>query len=344
MARATVDRLHRVPERVPLLEKDLGEYAPIVGPEVVERIQALAEPLRGCRVLHINATAYGGGVAEILATHVPLLRSVGIDADWQVLRGSDEFFGITKEVHNGLQGADVDWSSRKQRVYLEHVLDNALRLEGEWDFVVAHDPQPVAFRSFLRDSELGSAGTKWIWRCHIDLTDANPSVWEFFRPYVEMHDASVWTMKEFVPDSLSMDRVVEGHPSIDPREFYADPPGALLTAGEHKGYGLSLAIEILGGILSGTGAARPTPGPVQNGTLIICLDPARFLAAGDFHAQVAQLFGFVRSAPLAPGSKEILVPGEPEARLERERRAVGVPLDDETWRQLRECASEAGVA
>ena len=74
----------------------------------------------------------------------------------------------------------------------------------------------MAFRSFLRDSELGSAGTKWIWRCHIDLTDANPSVWEFFRPYVEMHDASVWTMKEFVPDSLSMDRVVEGHPSIDP--------------------------------------------------------------------------------------------------------------------------------
>jgi trehalose synthase len=96
------------------------------------------------------------------------------------------------------------------------VLDNALRLEGEWDFVVAHDPQPVAFRSFLRDSELGSGGTKWIWRCHIDLTDANPTVWEFFRPYVEMHDASVWTMKEFVPDSLSMDRVVEAHPSIDP--------------------------------------------------------------------------------------------------------------------------------
>jgi trehalose synthase len=216
MARATVDRLHRVPERVPLLEKDLGEYAPIVGPEVVERIKEQAAPLRGCRVLHINATAYGGGVAEVLATHVPLLRSVGIDAEWQVLRGSDEFFGITKEVHNGLQGADIDWSSRKQRVYLEHVLDNALRLEGEWDFVIAHDPQPVALRSYVRDSSLRSSDTKWVWRCHIDLTDANPSVWEFFRPYVELHDASVWTLKEFVPDSLSMDRVVECHPSIDP--------------------------------------------------------------------------------------------------------------------------------
>ena len=205
-----------MPERVPLLEKSLTEYVSVVGPEAVERIEAAAAPLRGSRMLHINATAYGGGVAELLATHVPLLRSVGIDAEWQVIRGSDEFFGITKEVHNGLQGADVDWSARKQRVYLEHVLDNALRLEGDWDFVITHDPQPLALRSFVRESELGSSA-KWVWRCHIDLTDANPSVWEFFRPYVEMHDASVWTMKEFIPDSLSMDRVLQCSPSIDPQ-------------------------------------------------------------------------------------------------------------------------------
>lgn len=201
---------------MPLLEKSLGEYEAIVGAEAVERIETLAAPLRGSRVLHINATAYGGGVAELLATHVPLLRSLGIDADWQVIRGSDEFFSLTKEVHNALQGSDVDWSSRKQRVYLEHVLDNALRLEGEWDFIVTHDPQPLALRSFVRDSPLGTSDAKWIWRCHIDLTDANPGVWEFFRPYVEMHDASVWTLKDFVPDSLSMDRVVEAWPSIDP--------------------------------------------------------------------------------------------------------------------------------
>jgi trehalose synthase len=200
---------------VPLLEKSLGDYAPIVGPEVLERIEALAAPLRGCRVLHINATAYGGGVAEVLSTHVPLLRSVGIDAEWQVIRAGDEFFGITKEVHNGFQGADIDWSTRKQRIYLEYILDNATRLEGDWDFIVTHDPQPLALRSFMRESPLGS-GAKWIWRCHIDLTDANRGVWEFFRPYVEMHDASIWTLKEFAPDSLSMDRVVEAWPSIDP--------------------------------------------------------------------------------------------------------------------------------
>ncbi len=134
-----------------------------------------------------------------------------------------------------------------------------------------------------------------------------------------------------------------GQPSTDPREYYADPPGVLLPAAEHKGYGLALAIEILAGILSGTGAARPTPGPVQNGTLIICLDPARFLPLAEFHRQVAALFEFVRSAPLAAGAKEILIPGEPEARLEQERRTAGVPLDDETWRQLLECAAEVGV-
>ena len=134
-----------------------------------------------------------------------------------------------------------------------------------------------------------------------------------------------------------------GEPSTDPREYYADPPGSLLTAGEHKGYGLSLVIEILAGILSGTGAARPTPGPVRNGTLMMCLDPKRFLPLADFHAQVATLFEFVRSAPLAAGAKEILIPGEPEERTLAERRANGVPLDDETWRQIRECATEVGV-
>jgi uncharacterized oxidoreductase len=135
-----------------------------------------------------------------------------------------------------------------------------------------------------------------------------------------------------------------GQPSTDPREYYADPPGSLLTAGEHKGYGLSLAIEVLAGILSGSGAARGAgAGPVQNGTLMICLDPARFLPLADFHAQLADLVAFVRSAPLAAGAREILIPGEPEARTAAERRAGGIPLDDETWRQIRECAAERRV-
>ncbi len=204
-------------ERVPLLEKDLDQYADVAGPAVIDEIRAAAAPLEGARVLHLSATPYGGGVAELLATHVPLLRDVGLEADWQVLYGSDEFFAVTKQIHNGLQGADVTWTPQMQRIYLERVLDNALMLEGDWDFVVVHDPQPAAMLHFLRDHPgLASDGTKWLWRCHIDLTVANPTVWEFLRPFVELHDASVWTMEEFVPASLKMDRVRHLPPCIDP--------------------------------------------------------------------------------------------------------------------------------
>jgi trehalose synthase len=203
-------------ERVPLLDKSLDDYAAVVEPGTLERIRALAEPLRGARVLHVNATAYGGGVAELLATHVALLQDIGIDAEWQVIHGSDEFFAVTKTVHNGLQGADIEWTQPMERVYLERVLDNALLIEGDWDFVVIHDPQPAALRDYVRARGLSPEDTKWIWRCHIDLTDANARVFEFFRPFIEQYDASVWTMPQFVPSSLSMERIVFAPPCIDP--------------------------------------------------------------------------------------------------------------------------------
>jgi trehalose synthase len=201
-------------ERVPLLAKELDDYADVVEPGTIERIRALAEPLRGARVVHVNATAFGGGVAELLATHVPLLRSVGLEAEWQVIGGSNEFFGVTKSMHNALQGAEVEWTLDMQRCYLERVLDNALKFEDGWDFVVMHDPQTVAMHDFVRGH--GAMSAKWVWRCHIDLTDANQRVWEFVRPYVEQYDASVWTMPQFVPRTLQSERVVHAPPCIDP--------------------------------------------------------------------------------------------------------------------------------
>jgi uncharacterized oxidoreductase len=135
----------------------------------------------------------------------------------------------------------------------------------------------------------------------------------------------------------------QGRPATDPEVFYGDPPGALLTAGEHKGYGLSLAVEILGGILSGTGPAGPPPGVFANGTLMICLDVERFLPLPEFHRQVAALFGWVKATPLAQGATEILIPGEPEARLEAERRAQGIAIEDQTWSQIEATAAELGV-
>ena len=203
-------------ERVPLLDKHLDDYADAVEAETLERIRELAAPMRGARVLHVNATAYGGGVAELLATHVALLRDLGIEADWQVIHGSDEFFGVTKLVHNALQGAEAEWTDQMERIYLERVLDNALQLEGQWDYVVMHDPQPAAMLEYARNKGVAAASTKWVWRCHIDLTDANQTVWKFFQTFVEQYDASVWTMPEFVPASLTMDRIVQAPPCIDP--------------------------------------------------------------------------------------------------------------------------------
>src|SRR5215467_8558041 len=146
---------------------------------------------------------------------------------------------------------------------------------------------------------------------------------------------------EAVPAGIMLNG--RGEPSTDPKEFYGDPPGSLLTAGAHKGYGLSLAIEILGGILSGTGAASAEKGRFANGTLIVALDPARFVPAADFHAQVTALFEWVRGARPAAGGSEIQIPGEPEARTEQQRRAAGVVIDDETWRQIAACAHEVGL-
>ena len=125
----------------------------------------------------------------------------GIEAEWQVIHGSDEFFAVTKTVHNALQGADVEWTTQMERIYLERVLDNALQLEGEWDYVVMHDPQPAAMREYVarprrraRRARSGSGAA----------TSTSPTrtrtVWEFFRPFVEQYDASVWTMPQFVPD------------------------------------------------------------------------------------------------------------------------------------------------
>ncbi|HKZ05587.1 MAG TPA: Ldh family oxidoreductase [Methylomirabilota bacterium] len=135
----------------------------------------------------------------------------------------------------------------------------------------------------------------------------------------------------------------EGKPGTDPEMFYGAPPGSLLTAGEHKGYGLSLAVELLGGILSGTGAASPGPGVFANGTLMMCLDVERFLPLAEFRKQVGTFFAWVKTAPRVPGGGEILIPGEPEARLEAERRRDGIPIEDETWRQIETLAAELGV-
>jgi len=148
--------------------------------------------------------------------------------------------------------------------------------------------------------------------------------------------------KEPAPSGWIIDAT--GQPITDPHAFYQEPRGALLPLGEHKGYGLGLVVEILGGILSRTGAARPQPGPVQNGVFTLCVDVARFLHPGQFHAEVERLMDYVKSSHRAPGVPEILVPGEPEERTAAERRASGIFVEGETWNQIEAIAQQLGVS
>jgi trehalose synthase len=197
---------------VALRSKSLAPYADLVGERVMSELRELAEPLRGARVLHVNATSYGGGVAEILHNLVPLMNDVGLDAFWHVLEAEDPaFFDVTKRIHNALQGMPLDLSDEQRELFLRTDRVNAAQLP-EADFVVAHDPQAAALLHYAEGQHTG----RWTWRCHIDLTEAYRPVWTFLRPYIAEHDAAIFTMPQFAQPDLGMDRVVFSAPSIDP--------------------------------------------------------------------------------------------------------------------------------
>jgi trehalose synthase len=198
-------------ETVNIGTQGIKTYEASAGADIVEQLRELAAPLRDIRVLHLNATPYGGGVAEILRSEVPLLRDLGIDADWKIITGNQQFFEVTKLIHNGLQGATRDLSSEEQEIYLANAARNAQLLEEEYDLVIAHDPQPLAMRQFL-----GSSAARWIWRCHIDTSEPNPQVWQFLRPYLAGYDAAVFTLGGFVPPDFPIKRVEIIPPAIDP--------------------------------------------------------------------------------------------------------------------------------
>ncbi|MGH2992379.1 MAG: glycosyltransferase [Solirubrobacterales bacterium] len=197
-------------QEVALGQRSLADYTHLVGRGLVEQIRELAEPLQGLRILHVSATAFGGGVAEILYTLVPLMRDAGLDAHWNVILGREEFFNVTKLLHNSLQGDENTLTEQQWEVFHAYNTMNARGLEGDWDVVVIHDPQPLGLRRNAPDR----AG-RWIWRCHIDLSNPNETTVARIRPLIEEYDASVWHLREYVPDGLDGGvRIVP--PAIDP--------------------------------------------------------------------------------------------------------------------------------
>ena len=198
-------------ESVRVGDLSIASYASTAGQDKVDALVALASDLKGARVLHLNSTAYGGGVAELLRSHIPLLRSLGIDAEWKIISGDDPFFNVTKGFHNALQGGVYDLDDAGREVYLATNARNSRHLDDGYDFIVVHDPQPLAIRMLH-----GDAGAKWVWRCHIDTSAPDATVWEFLKPYTEPYDALVFTMDQYVSPALPREKISLMPPAIDP--------------------------------------------------------------------------------------------------------------------------------
>jgi trehalose synthase len=190
----------------------LEAYAAVVGEDVIDHLRQLAKALEGAKVIHVNSTRVGGGVAEILEKLVPLSRELGIDTQWEVITGDDDFFRCTKTMHNALQGNRTPLSDADTAAYTATTDTNAERLRElleAADFVFIHDPQPAGLLSRC-DNRKG----KWIWRCHIDVSRPYRSVWRYLSRYVNAYDASVFSLPDFAQPLPHPQYVVP--PSIDP--------------------------------------------------------------------------------------------------------------------------------
>jgi len=186
----------------------LEAYREIAPQGSVEFLLRMAEKVQGKKIIHVNSTKLGGGVAEILRSLVPLLQSVGLDAQWEVITGNEEFFATTKAFHNALQGQEQKIPPAMLQNYLEVNRENAKHLSLGADFVIIHDPQPAAL------IESRPPKGKWIWRCHIDVSQPQRKVWDFLRQFVVNYDATIFSLPRFaqrlpIPQFLI-------YPSIDP--------------------------------------------------------------------------------------------------------------------------------
>ncbi len=187
----------------------LDDYKNIVGAPDIDELKYLAKDLEGKTVKMVNSTAVGGGVAEMLNQLVPLLNELEVKTHWEVITGGNDFFEVTKAFHNALQGSSYELTQQARDIFLMHNGLNRQRIQFTEDVVVIHDPQPAAL---VQERE--KSPRRWIWRCHIDLSNPNPQVWDFLRPFIEQYDAAIFSSQSFtrqlqIPQYLF-------YPCIDP--------------------------------------------------------------------------------------------------------------------------------
>jgi len=188
----------------------LSDYEPVVGKNVIEELKVLARRVSGKVVRNVNSTAVGGGVAEILSRITPLLNELGLRAHWDVIKGSEEFFSVTKKFHNMLHGKSAELSRGEIELFLQTSEENLKNMDIRGEIIFVHDPQPIAMikkKSALKKS-------KWIWRCHIDVSQPDTQIWNFLKPYIEQYDSSVFSSPSFA-QTLNIRQLLIP-PSIDP--------------------------------------------------------------------------------------------------------------------------------
>jgi trehalose synthase len=192
--------------------KSLADYATIATRGLMDEIRELAAPLAGARVLELSATAFGGGVAEIQYTLVPLMQDAGLSVEWRIIKGGDAFFAATKAIHNGLQGNPQGLTAEQRDEFSRFQELNAREIEVDaYDFIVAHDPQPVGVIDHL-----GGGAAKWMWRGHIDFSTPNDDVLDFLLPSIRRYDAAVFHLASYVPRRDGLPPCVIWPPAIDP--------------------------------------------------------------------------------------------------------------------------------
>jgi len=200
----------------PFSTPPLQAYASIVGEDSIERLQRAAKPLKGLKLLVLNATAQGGGVAEMLYSAVPFLNALGIEAEWKVIKGNREYFEITKNMHNLLQGKRGSFTPAMQETYFDTLEEcaNGNLIDCRPDVVDVHDPQPLGLTRYLK-----KPGETWLWRCHIDIEDAalrdNPGLWEFITDWAEHYDAAIFSAAQYVVSQWPLPKFIIP-PFIDP--------------------------------------------------------------------------------------------------------------------------------
>jgi trehalose synthase len=185
----------------------IEEYISIVGQSIVDDLRLLAERLKGKIIQHINSTSVGGGVAEILNCMVPLLRELGVDVRWDLIKGGEQFFAVTKKFHNALHGRPEEISQRDFDIFMETNQKNIEEVNTYGDIVFVHDPQPIALIK-------KKTSNKWLWRCHIDISNPNQKVWEFLRDFLVDYDAAVFSAPAFSQKLPIRQFLIS--PSIDP--------------------------------------------------------------------------------------------------------------------------------